>query len=122
MQIKEKFGGLRFYVDSATDKIYNMIDEAEKKSYTICEVCGKSGKEYHIKGWTMTLCKKCALKELNEWKDSIVKSIDKTKKEIMVLGSKLDKTKEENIEFHEACKWLHIGAAVLIKIDKQLDE
>ena len=35
-QIKEKFGGLRFYVSSCTDKIYKMIDEAEEKSYTIC--------------------------------------------------------------------------------------
>ena len=39
-QIKQKFGGLRFYVYPCPDRIYDMIHEAERQSWHICEVCG----------------------------------------------------------------------------------
>lgn len=42
-QIKEKFGTLRFYVDSAPDDVYDAIDEAERKSEKTCELCGNPG-------------------------------------------------------------------------------
>lgn len=54
-QIKEKFGGLRFYVSHATDKQYDIIHKAEEKSYKICEVCGKKGKLRKL-AWAKTLC------------------------------------------------------------------
>jgi hypothetical protein len=54
-QVKEKFGGLRFYVNGATDKHWNYINFAESMSYTICEECGAPGKTY-TDGWHMTLC------------------------------------------------------------------
>ena len=57
-QVKEKFGGLRIYVDFATEEMYDMIDEAEKKSYTICEECGAEGK-VRSGGWIRTLCDDC---------------------------------------------------------------
>lgn len=40
-----------------------MIDEAEAKSYTICEMCGKPGKTRSRHHWLCTLCDECA-KEL----------------------------------------------------------
>lgn len=58
-QIKEKFGGLRFYVGSTTKEILDLIDEYEEKSYTICENCGESGKLITHFGWYVTLCEKC---------------------------------------------------------------
>jgi hypothetical protein len=54
-QIKEKFGGLRFYVASASDSLYAAIDDAEELSYTICEECGEPG-EIRREGWWRTLC------------------------------------------------------------------
>lgn len=42
-QVKEKFGGLRFYVDSASDCQQTMISFAEALSYRICEECGSPG-------------------------------------------------------------------------------
>ena len=54
-QVKEKFGGLRFYVDSATEKHYNYITFAESMSYRTCEVCGAPGERY-TDGWHQTLC------------------------------------------------------------------
>ncbi len=57
-QIKEKFGSLHFYMTSATDAMWNLIHEYEKKSITICEECGKEGKLI-TKGWWKTSCDKC---------------------------------------------------------------
>ena len=55
VQIKEKFGGLRFYVQAATDKHYQYISFAESMSYRTCEQCGAPGKTY-TDGWHKTLC------------------------------------------------------------------
>ena len=55
VQVKEKFGGLRFYVGGATDKSHNYITFAESMSYRTCEVCGSPGKTY-TNGWHKTLC------------------------------------------------------------------
>jgi hypothetical protein len=55
VQVKEKFGGLRFYVQAATDKHYNYISFAESMSYHTCEECGNPGKTY-TDGWHTTLC------------------------------------------------------------------
>lgn len=55
VQVKEKFGGLRFYVQAATDKHYSYISFAESMSYRTCEECGAPGKRY-TDGWHRTLC------------------------------------------------------------------
>jgi hypothetical protein len=55
VQVKEKFGGLRFYVQAATSKHYDYISFAESMSYRTCEECGAPGKTY-TDGWHMTLC------------------------------------------------------------------
>jgi len=55
VQVKEKFGGLRFYVQAATDKHYNYISFAESMSYRTCEECGAPGKRY-TDGWHRVLC------------------------------------------------------------------
>lgn len=57
-QVKEKFGGLRFYLSSGTDAMYDLIDEAEKKSYQTCEDCGQPGKVRNG-GWILTQCDEC---------------------------------------------------------------
>ena len=54
-QVKEKFGGLRFYVQAATTKHHDYIDFAESMSYRTCESCGAPGKTY-TDGWHVTLC------------------------------------------------------------------
>ena len=43
-QVKEKFGGLRFYINEGSDEIHKRITKAENDSYEICEVTGKPGK------------------------------------------------------------------------------
>ena len=72
-EIKEKYGTLRIYYYGGDDFIENIIDHAEKKSATVCEVCGhpgklcstgfdikyENGKFYKVsngEGWLKTLC------------------------------------------------------------------
>lgn len=59
MQVKEKFGTLRFYAQGSTDKVFDFIQEAGKKSAETCEICGEKGSICEIRHWYKTLCKKC---------------------------------------------------------------
>lgn len=54
-QIKEKFGGLRFYISSGSPEVHERISKAEDDSYRICDVCGEPGK-LRTGGWLATLC------------------------------------------------------------------
>lgn len=58
-QVKEKFGGLRFYVNGTTKDIHKLINKAEKDSFTICEECGKKGTLTNLTRWYRTICKEC---------------------------------------------------------------
>ena len=55
-QIKEKFGGLRFYIGLGTDEIHAAIQAAEDYSYKLCEVTGKAGELRDDLGWMRVLC------------------------------------------------------------------
>ncbi len=57
-QVKEKFGGLRFYVNHYDDYIRGLIDMAESMSLRTCETCGNPGKP-NEDGWIITLCDPC---------------------------------------------------------------
>jgi hypothetical protein len=61
-QVKEKFGGLRFYIGGVprehSDEIYKAIDEAEIESLKTCEYCGAPGRQTG-KGWIKTTCVQC---------------------------------------------------------------
>lgn len=59
-QIKEKFGGLRFYWNckassEETHAVEGAVALAESLSYSICEECGQAGKTENF-GWIRTLC------------------------------------------------------------------
>ena len=60
-QVKEKFGGLRFYVDGGTDAHHHYIRFAEAMSYRTCEACGATATaKARRDGWIQTLCDPCA--------------------------------------------------------------
>jgi hypothetical protein len=50
-QVKEKFGGLRFYTTPRDDEIQGMIELAESMSYHICEKCGSTENVSSTDGW-----------------------------------------------------------------------
>lgn len=60
-QVKEKFGGLRFYYDGGDDIIRGMVYLAENMSYRICENCGVMTERVNTnqKGWISTTCPMC---------------------------------------------------------------
>jgi len=72
VEVKEKFGGLRFYTshtydtgNNLMDKFHEEIRELEEESFGTCEACGVfgSGPGYvetkSIGGWLTTLCSGC---------------------------------------------------------------
>jgi hypothetical protein len=63
LQVKEKFGGLRFYVSA--DGVRAAIEAAEEESFQTCEHCGAAGstREYGG-GWLITLCDVCHEREV----------------------------------------------------------
>jgi hypothetical protein len=54
-QIKEKFGGLRFYYSGGNEYIHGLVVMAEAWADRSCEECGKPG-ERRSGGWIKTLC------------------------------------------------------------------
>lgn len=61
---KEKYGRLRIEFDSGsvdTDKLEDLIDQAEKDSATVCELCGRPGVLMDKGHWLKTLCQTHAL-------------------------------------------------------------
>jgi hypothetical protein len=61
-QMKEKFGGLRFYTSPTSKSILGMILMAEQHSYKVCEVCGNPATLCRSGLWFQTLCPSCANK------------------------------------------------------------
>jgi len=60
IQVKEKFGGLRVYLNSYTDEADRLIAEAELQALATCEVCGEEGTLGSTGYWLSTRCPKCA--------------------------------------------------------------
>lgn len=54
-QVKEKFGGLRFYYDGGDDYISGLVSMAESWAANTCETCGRPGR-LRGRGWFYTAC------------------------------------------------------------------
>lgn len=61
-QVKEKYGGLRYYVNLYDSVIESLIGYAEYKSLNTCELCGEYG-VINKSGWLSVRCDKCRKKE-----------------------------------------------------------
>ena len=75
LQVKEKFGGLRFYVaGKRLNEILPLIAAAEQASFHVCEECGEEGRDFDptgipifktttggskTSGWIKSLCTPC---------------------------------------------------------------
>ena len=58
LQIKEKFGTLRWYDGGAPVKVFEIIRKYEQLSYKTCIHCGQPA-EYETYGWINYVCKNC---------------------------------------------------------------
>ena len=62
LQVKEKFGELRFIYSQATDEQHELILIYKQLSRKTCMRCGKTSDEELIKqkgGWVITICGEC---------------------------------------------------------------
>jgi hypothetical protein len=55
LQVKEKFGELRVYVNHKTEEISRAIGQAQLESVVTCEICGQPG-QLRESDWIKTLC------------------------------------------------------------------
>lgn len=61
LQIKEKWGSLRWYDYGATDSVYQIVGRYESLSSKICINCGSPATKLTT-GWIMPVCDECASK------------------------------------------------------------
>lgn len=57
-QVKEKFGTLRFYMDTNIKRFRHYVDFAEAMSGVVCEECGAPGSVRNSSGWIHVMCDK----------------------------------------------------------------
>lgn len=94
-QIKEKFGGLRFYYHGGDEIIDGMVRLAEGMSYRICENCGVMNELVNRNnggmGWIRTTCPCCVephMKELH---------LKNRRTELVELWNKVHEDKMEKV-------------------------
>lgn len=68
VQVKEKFGSLRFYTDTSDDYVEGLISMADSMSARTCEICGKPGHVLNHGGWLSARCEGCTEKRVWEVK------------------------------------------------------
>jgi hypothetical protein len=70
-QMKEKFGGLRFYADNTDEIVEGMISMAEYICDNKCQDCGSEEDLGLTSGWISVLCRNCAIangdRAMNTW-------------------------------------------------------
>ena len=80
VEVKEKFGGLRFYVGTAPLEYHDLISACERVSYLVCEECGALASEQLDTGRRKTRCADCRVKwyeeKLGAWKEAVEPKTD----------------------------------------------
>lgn len=59
-QVKQQFGGLRFYISNCNGEVHDLISDAEDKAAKTCETCGEPRSLLDHEGWLHTLCDQCS--------------------------------------------------------------
>jgi len=106
LDIKEKYGSLRFYVSFEDDNISRAISDAENLSFCICSNCGnlekdESGKnaityKERVFGGTIALCKTCAEKFQKYYNYKFEKVLEPFEYKITRFSSEGNKTTTYN--------------------------
>lgn len=59
VQVKEKWGSMRFIVNKIPPGATNLVEAAEVATTKICESCGNDGVLVQVSDWYKTLCTDC---------------------------------------------------------------
>jgi hypothetical protein len=102
VQVKEKFAGLRFYLNACpTDKMQELISEAERRSYYTCEKTGNPGRRFNVLGWIKTLSPEAFVSEIISRRNSEMHHVLKD-----IIEARLDDPNEESIAIEQLrYKW-----------------
>jgi hypothetical protein len=103
LQVKEKFGGLRFYYNGGDPFIRGRVSFAESLSQQVCETCGTMDEFVcsNGHGWIRTSCSKCAHDKesyLESHNEELVKLWKHVKKE------KENDRREETLQRKSSCE------------------
>ena len=102
-QVKEKYGGLRFYVNFYPKELDELISNAENESYEVCEICGsRKNVGITIDGWYETVCSNCLQKTLKNNNTKHYRLWEKND------NKKVYKVSKDKIEQHEITKSTNI--------------
>ncbi len=90
-QIKEKFGGLRFYIHgTVSDELRAQIEHAEfVESFRICEQCGGPGEVRQSRRWSHTFCDACEAEYMAE-RESAWPSREECEQQLAKVQAMLD--------------------------------
>ena len=58
-QVKEKFGGLRFYLNNHNDTVNALVNTAEELAWNTCENCGSTDDIHTTARYISRLCPPC---------------------------------------------------------------
>lgn len=93
VQVKEKFGTLRMYMDNVTPEYKHVEVYAELMSAVTCEKCGNAGKTYRL-SWHQTLCREHAIERYGK---AIVDDYELPKKEAARIITELGELQDQPI-------------------------
>lgn len=103
VQVKEKFGTLRFYIGGVHKDIFSivhaLIDHAEHLSGQTCEECGEYG-EVRNGGWIRTLCTKHAFEHKYPIKEWELKYIPEEEQKNAVVVDKAPVVSHKTVTVH----------------------
>lgn len=78
LQCKQHYGAFRFRIANPDPKLIAIIKQYEDLSKTVCEHCSSRVDVTQTKGWVMSLCPRCIVKEKEFWKTA--KNVPSAKK------------------------------------------
>ncbi len=110
-QVKEKFGGLRFYMNAIPQSVqkqaYDFITEAEERSMSTCEKCGAPG-ETRSGGWIKVLCDEHAPKPGKEFV-VYMNGLSCVKGHIVVNAKDAEEAKRIALQKTGDVEWVYVG-------------
>ena len=105
-QIKEKFGGLRWYSYPSYRKVQEIIDKYSCLSENICIICGKPDVPMTHNGWSSPYCKKCFTTPNDWYKKEYPNKVDEWIENHIEDWEEYNK-EEQNImaDSYKVCTW-----------------
>lgn len=111
-QVKEKFGGLRFYYRHGDDYAMSVVGLVEMLSAHVCELCGTWGEGVSLFGWMQTRCPEHA--STTAYEEPLMGAV----RQSLVLAPPMDELLGATLEFFAldaqlAARWLTKPALAL---------